>query len=988
MLRLRSFPPQKKAPPMINPMNHVKKQVHTVLKISLALAGSLVVHLHAQSPLPDKTTVMPDDDEEIFLSPFIVSTEHDDSWFASNTLAASRLNTKLTDVAASLDVFTEDFIQFIGATTLDDLNRYSMNSTDADTLGMPNLDPQNIADQSQRTRGLPTTAGRNYFRWASPTDLYNIDRVEQARGPNGILFGVGSAGGITTSTTKKALTGRQLVNIQLEAGPDDYQRSVLDVNQPLYKKKLALRLNLLKQLSHSPVYHEEADREGVALAVSWRPSPNTTISAGVEALDYFDKRSTRSVPLERTSYWEAKGSNLTAKFPTGTANPFNAADQNNFGITTSGANQQWTFISNSSNLPPIQTRHTGTTLLFSATNPDPVTGRTGNAVATQFPGIEGVNFFGPSGTRSFKMNDYNVSIDQKIVRNMYLSAAYDKFYTDWDAYRTNPPTLQADPNLYYAANVSNPYAGQYYLQNFWFRDLGMRNAERWRISVSYEADLGKWFGLHRLAASYEDSNEVLLSGRYFETYTVNERLFNADPNNANNRMSYRTYVDPYNPQTIAFGARDFSPYSWTDSAGNRYQTYWARSSTAATDNQTYSTSKMLADQAYFWDNRLVVTAGRREERVRFINRSPYVLPTGGFEYVRPPESDYSITEQTLVTNTLGGVLHVKKFSFFANVSSNNGDANQLAILLYPDGRSGEPPQGKGNDLGLMLNLLDDRLTIRATRYETSSVGEHFTGGIQNNVTVINQTIMDVLLDPAGNGDSAFGGSASSDADRLVTLNDYNSRLFMATGSTRDSAAEGYELQIQGRPLPGWNVRLTYAYTDVRRTNVMPEIMAWWLEAKPYFQSFPQTLAIGNATLAQRITTLDNYLINTILIPQEVSTGYRHHNANIVSSYQFNQGRLKGLTVGAGARYKSRNVIAIGSNGENLFGEPIYDLDVFLRYAFTGPRKTRWTLSISGNGVNRSDFKIIPISLNAQNDGVDGVTVLYPAIWKASLQLRF
>ena len=93
-------------------------------------------------------------------------------------------------------------------------------------------------------------------------------------------------------------------------------------------------------------------------------------------------------------------------------------------------------------------------------------------------------------------------------------------------------------------------------------------------------------------------------------------------------------------------------------------------------------------------------------------------------------------------------------------------------------------------------------------------------------------------------------------------------------------------------------------------------------------------------------------------------------------------------MGGGARYQSRNVIGVTASGGNIYGEPLFDLDVFAKYTTKGPRDTRVTCQVNGAGVNRGDFKLVPISINAAKDGADAVTVLFPATWKASVRLDF
>jgi len=39
-------------------------------------------------------------------------------------------------------------------------------------------------------------------------DTFNTETIEEARGPNAILFGIGGAGGVYNTSTKQAIMGR------------------------------------------------------------------------------------------------------------------------------------------------------------------------------------------------------------------------------------------------------------------------------------------------------------------------------------------------------------------------------------------------------------------------------------------------------------------------------------------------------------------------------------------------------------------------------------------------------------------------------------------------------------------------------------------------------------------------------------------------------------------------------------------------------------
>lgn len=69
-----------------------------------------------------------EEDEEIYeLSPFEVDSRGDSGYMATHTLAGTRLNTSLKDVASSVSVFTEQFIEDLGAESIEELSNYTTN---------------------------------------------------------------------------------------------------------------------------------------------------------------------------------------------------------------------------------------------------------------------------------------------------------------------------------------------------------------------------------------------------------------------------------------------------------------------------------------------------------------------------------------------------------------------------------------------------------------------------------------------------------------------------------------------------------------------------------------------------------------------------------------------------------------------------------------------------------------------------------------------
>src|SRR5690348_3134189 len=76
------------------------------------------------SRLPGQTVpppLKPADEPIERLSPFMVTTDRDTGYQATSTLAGTRLNTKVEDLAAAISIYTKELMDDIGATSSSDL---------------------------------------------------------------------------------------------------------------------------------------------------------------------------------------------------------------------------------------------------------------------------------------------------------------------------------------------------------------------------------------------------------------------------------------------------------------------------------------------------------------------------------------------------------------------------------------------------------------------------------------------------------------------------------------------------------------------------------------------------------------------------------------------------------------------------------------------------------------------------------------------------
>ena len=236
-------------------------------------------------------------EEVINLSPFLVETGNDTGYLATSTLAGTRLNTSLKDVGAAVSVYTEEFLADIAVTNIEDILTYTtstegggINGNFSGISGESSDAARDNPSGINRVRGLASaTRTRDYFASDIPSDTFNFGSVTISRGPNAVLAGIGSAGGIINSALKQA-TFRNNHQAVFRIGSFGTHREELHANQVLIPNRLALRIDLLNErqgFRQEPTYEKD---QRLYLAGTFRvydPKGNgflgrTTLRANVE----------------------------------------------------------------------------------------------------------------------------------------------------------------------------------------------------------------------------------------------------------------------------------------------------------------------------------------------------------------------------------------------------------------------------------------------------------------------------------------------------------------------------------------------------------------------------------------------------------------------------------------------------------------------------------------------------------------------------------
>lgn len=207
---------------------------------------------------------------------------------AKKSTTATKTDTPLIDVPQSITVITQEVMQDLSVQSLANAVQYVPGIQSAQGEG--NRDA--LIFRGNLTTGDMFVDGvRDDIQ--TYRDIYNTERLEVLKGPNGMIFGRGGAGGAINRVSKEA--GWDPVReVKATLGMFDQKRISADVGQGL-SDEIAFRLNAVYENSDSYRDGVWLERYGVTPTFTFKPSDKTKLTFSAE---YFkDKRiADRGVP--------------------------------------------------------------------------------------------------------------------------------------------------------------------------------------------------------------------------------------------------------------------------------------------------------------------------------------------------------------------------------------------------------------------------------------------------------------------------------------------------------------------------------------------------------------------------------------------------------------------------------------------------------------------------------------------------------------------
>jgi hypothetical protein len=405
---------------------------------------------------------------------------------------------------------------------------------------------------------------------------------------------------------------------------------------------------------------------------------------------------------------------------------------------------------------------------------------------------------------------------------------------------------------------TNPYLGEYYTEFY----HGIRNypepMQSFRVSAVY--DIKTRFMTQRIIAGLHYQSQEPLDEQWAEFVDPSNPAFKGTLINANTLAAYQNNVTVLSQNRVyrRFYFRDGDSEDITRRGVIPGQTVLLRDivvdgSTGRLMNRYYwNEGGMIGATGTYFKERLHTMVGWRQDS---FNQDPdrdfynavtgetYQLgDTGKVRYRARPRS-----------YNFGGVVHLTKFLAVYGTYAEN------VVLTTTAGQAGllpstiqAAPKGYGEEYGLRWLLLDGRLESNWTYYKTNRKA---SAAIPANVRADELALLVPGLNPTG-------------SDSQVV------------------AADGLEFDTVANLTRNWRLVWNYSSNDLATSERYPDTKA----AK----------ALANAAGHDTPVT-DAYLAS---IPDGTPVaGFTKVRSNLVTSYRFETGRLKGFSVGGGGQYR-------------------------------------------------------------------------------------
>jgi outer membrane receptor protein involved in Fe transport len=454
------------------------------------------------------------------------------------------------------------------------------------------------------------------------------------------------------------------------------------------------------------------------------------------------------------------------------------------------------------------------------------------------------------------------------------------------------------------------------------------------------------------------------------------------------------WVNPFNNQTLTQAENPQNYVGWVDRPVEILDSRVGNNRDLLTRVASKSRDKVKSSvfvwQGYLFDGVVIPMFGYRKDESASYNAVAPVIAAG---YADRTASSYAFgsTPNNSVSGTSKSyslVVHTPKYvrkwlpkginvSLLYNKSSNFEPAAGRVDML---GRSVSPPTGNTKDYGVLITALDERLTLRINKFESTAQNASLPalsnlfllGFIENRAWVAAKRFQAGLSgDPAyagavyNYGQNVNGVFVQTPQDRALqqqhvdfALQNINYEMLTAWGvpasalndqrwqqnltelafapagiaATTDTLSKGYEFEMNFRPVKNWDIMVNATKAIAQRTNIAGNFREYVASRNEVWNGLGGELRQTgtNAATAFKFQWNDsfyrNFLLQTLLDGSNAPE-VRPWRINVATRYQFTSGKLKGVSVGGAYRWQDQVIIGYKSVTKDIQGTLSETFDV-------------------------------------------------------------
>ena len=440
--------------------------------------------------------------------------------------------------------------------------------------------------------------------------------------------------------------------------------------------------------------------------------------------------------------------------------------------------------------------------------------------------------------------------------------------------------------------------------------------------------------------------------------------------------------------------------------------------------------------SYWWDHTLVSTLGWRKDEYKSQRYNGPPIGPDGLRLVSEPQTLGAPVPFEATKFNYGLVLHTppflrRKLPFGADVSlaynkSDNSSPTAQRYDIYD--RPIEPVGGETEEWSAFVSVLDGKLSLRATKYSTTSARSNaqFTE-IQNTIVRRLENMAEVVRNTSYRDEVTAKGfgtelaawdawERSPTAQTLFktyrfaiptspnTASNANITTQERIGevvAVQDTIAEGIEVDLTYNPTPQWRISLNVGEQKTVNDNTGAATRQMMDELKAVWGGTAGRLPLGINT--NNDLGSDYNAINVNVLKQQLLDGgpapeQRRWRFNTVTNYTFKGGRLANVRIGGAYRWQDKAAIGfpviVGPGGTGIIdvkhpylGKAESNVDLWVGYrrkVFSD--RVAWNVQLNLKNVGRGN-QLIPVS--TQPDGsIASVRISTPQTWTLTNTFEF